>query len=155
MRFSLALLLAAFALQSCSDATGVPAPERSTMSAAIGDEVFEMKSVLSDRVELRYYVSGDTELEPPNRNIIISFDSLTAPVEITIGPKTTHLARPRYRVRSADGSVEEYEAISGTVKVESIEATKASGTFDFIARLVGGSRQVIVSSGRFSTVERN
>lgn len=156
MRLIVALLLTTVALtaSACTDSVN-SGPDRiaSSMSATVDERGVVMTSVTYDRVELKYFVSGTTSVDPPNENIILSFDSLTAPGLIPILPTSTRVT-VRYRRRTSATSVEEYKGISGSVKVEEIADGHATGTFSFRGQLFGGTQIVSVTEGTFSTAFR-
>jgi hypothetical protein len=156
MRAIALLLLATIALPiaGCSDdSTGAAATERSLMSATVGDRGLVMSSISHDRVDLKYFVSGTTTLEPPNDNIILSFDSLTAPGSYPVGAMK-HGVVARYLRRMSATESEEYKGTSGTVKVEAMTETRASGTFSFYAQVLGGTKVIRITEGTFTTIRR-
>jgi hypothetical protein len=155
MRPFILLLLASFTLSiaSCSDDTSGPTLDDTGVTAKVNGRALDMTSISSGYLAPRYFVSASTGIMPPNENISIDLDSVTAPGTFTIAPATTTV-RASYEKRAASSANdEEYEATSGTITVTEIDAQHAKGSFSFEARLVGGTTTVTVTEGTFSTVK--
>lgn len=136
----------------CSDSTtDASSANRSVMSATVQDRPVVMRNLSRDRIAARLFVSGTTAVDPPNDNIVLSFDSLYGPGKIVIGPTSTRI-QARYRHRPNATTSKEYKGISGQVTIEEFTETWVSGTFSFTGQLIGGTDIVTVNEGTFETV---
>jgi hypothetical protein len=145
-----ALALTVLAIGCVDPATDASTPTGSVMSATVKEHPVVMRNLTRDRIEDRFFVSGTTAVDPPNENIILSFDSLYGPGRITISPTSTRI-QVRYRHRPDATTSREYKGISGQVIIEEFTDTWASGTFNFTAQLIGGTELITVNEGSFET----
>ncbi|HVK37985.1 MAG TPA: DUF6252 family protein [Candidatus Kapabacteria bacterium] len=145
-----ALALTVLAIGCVDPSTDASTPVGSVMSATVMDHPVVMRNLTRDRIEDRFFVSGTTAVDPPNENIILSFDSLYGPGRIDINPTSTRV-QVRYRHRPNATTNREFKGISGQVTIENFTEAYASGTFSFTAQLIGGTDMITVNEGSFET----